>query len=101
MLTSTILKRLALGVRLIRKGVVILHETRARGGSRRRTVDRMRRIHRIKKAKEAYSESIFLLWNHGDHKPSTDEINEIMFYSDRIPWEKLKEFRKKFSSCNI
>lgn len=101
MLTSTILRRLALGVRLIRKRLVILNETRIRGGNRRRAVDRMRRIHRIKKEKESYAEEIFLSWHQGETKPTPTEINEVMFYGDNLTWEILKSYRKKYSSDNI
>lgn len=101
MLISTILKRLKLEVKIIRKRILILHETRVRGGIHRRSVDRLRRIHRIKKEKETYAERILSLWVDGVSKPSTEEINEVMFYPETISWERLKNYEKKYSSCNI
>jgi hypothetical protein len=82
---------------LLKKSFIIRRESKRRGGTSARHLDRSIRLLAIKKEKSKIREDLVSSWCLGElSKPTSEEYSRFFLYYHYLPWSYLLEIKKKY-----
>jgi hypothetical protein len=82
---------------LLKKSFIIRIESKRRGGTSARHLDRSIRFSDIKKEKEKVREDLIRSWGLAEiARPTAEERDKLYLYYHYLPWSYLLEVKKKY-----